>query len=155
MRRVKLTQGKFAIVDDQDFEYINQWNWCLHNDGSAKRAILIGGKHKTILMHRIVNETPDNLETDHINHDRLDNRRANLRNVFHKQNCLNRHSYKNSSSKYTGVSYRKAGGKWRATIKINGKYQHIGVFENEIEAAKAYDRRAIENFGQYACVNNI
>ena len=94
-------------------------------------------------------------QIDHINGDRGDNRIANLREATHLQNMWNKPSYKNRTSKFKGVSYRKDLGKWRAVIQKDGKSLSIGHFESELEAALAYNYKAEELFGSYARFNKV
>jgi len=155
MAILPLTKGKFAIVDDEDFELLSQWKWCVTGSGYAMRAQRCGGgKSITFLMHRVINQTPDGMHTDHINGDPLDNRRANLRTVTAQQNMWNkRTSRKVSSSQYKGVGYCKQTGKWRASIEANGKYIALGRFEAEEDAATVYNFAAEKYHGQYAQFN--
>ena len=105
-------------------------------------------------MHREVIDPPDHLFVDHINHNGLDNRNANLRTATAMQNSYNRvHFTKNPSSKYKGVSWRKQTKKWDVQIRYNGKTKFIGSFENETEAAKAYDEVAKKHQGEFAVLN--
>ena len=105
-------------------------------------------------MHRDILKPPDHLCVDHINHNGIDNRRANLRLATHRQNSYNRiHFTKNPSSKYKGVSFRKRTKKWDAKIRYDGKNKHIGSFKDEIEAAKAYDEAAKKYQGEFAALN--
>jgi len=92
-------------------------------------------------------------EIDHINRIRDNNRIENLRDVTRTQNQWNQSNQFGRSSQYKGVTWHKATDKWRAQIKINGKFKHLGLFAIEIEAARAYDRAAIEHFGEYANLN--
>lgn len=148
MKKIKLTQGKFAKVDDVYFPHVNVWKWYyLH--GYAVRKIKNGKKRRTIFMHRVISQVTSSFEVDHINGDRLDNRTSNLRVCTRKQNCQNRRSLKNSSSKYLGVTWNKRAKKWQAQIK--GKY--LGIFRNETDAAKAYDKIARQFYGEYANLN--
>ncbi len=101
MKKIPLTQGKFALVDDEDFEYLNQWKWKFLSGYAARKK----GK-KTIYMHRLVNNTLDNKSTDHINMNKSDNRKENLRSSTSSQNKFNRDSM-GGSSKYKGVSWNK------------------------------------------------
>ena len=149
MKTIALTQEKFALVDDEDFEHLNRWKWCFAN-GYAVRD---GGKQMTILMHRVVNNTPDGLETDHRNQDRLDNRKANLRNATNSQNQMNRAKSSGCSSRYKGVYWNKRDSKWMARIKINGKLTHLGYFICEIVAAAKYNEEAKKLFGEFALLN--
>jgi hypothetical protein len=156
MKKISLTRGKFALVDDEDYEYLSQWNWFCLNKGYAVRSVADGkGKQKLLLMHRLINNTPQGLYTDHISQNRLDNRRENLRSVTRSQNGMNRTRYKNSASKYKGVSGPTSSGKWRATIKQDNKYAHLGTFLNEKDAAKAYNVKAKELFGNFCHLNEI
>jgi len=149
---ITLTQSKEAIVDDDMFEYLNQWQW-YYNAGYAVRAV---GKHrhqKHIYMHREIMHTPDGMETDHINGNGLDNQRANLRACTTSQNQANSNKQRNNTSGYKGVCFIKRDNKWRASVIINKKYKSIGSFENPIDAAKAYDKKAKELFGSFARLN--
>lgn len=160
MKKIKLTQGKFALVDDEDFEYLNQWKWYFSDTGYAIRKEYIGGgrknqKQKIIRMHRIINKTPDSFYTDHINSDKLDNRKENLRNSSMLQNNLNTTKRKNCTSKYKGVHWDRLNNKWRVCIDINKRTIHAGRFLSEIEAAKAYNGLAIKYHGKFAKLNGV
>jgi hypothetical protein len=105
-------------------------------------------------MHREVLDPPDHLFADHINHNGLDNRIANLRAATHRQNAYNRiHFTKNPSSKYKGVSFKKQTKKWTAQIRYDGRSKFIGTFDSETEAAKAYDEAAKQYHGEFAVLN--
>jgi hypothetical protein len=143
MKEIPLTQGKVALVDDEDYEYLNQFKWCAHNRRNtsyAVRALPIdkNEKQNTIKMHRVIINTPKEMETDHINGNGLDNRRENLRIVTTRQNQQNLHIKK--SSKYPGVCWEAGRSRWRSTIQIAGKLHTIGRFENEEDAATAYQK---------------
>lgn len=157
MKQIPLTQGKFAIVDDSDYEYLNQFKWCAHRIGNTFYADRMGerdGKNYTELMHRVIlNITDSNVHCDHINHNGLDNRRCNIRICTRSQNGMNRKRYANSSSIYKGVTYRKDMGKWTARIRLNNKNKSLGIFNNEYDAAKRYDLAAIEYYGEFANLN--
>ncbi len=157
-RRIPLTQGKYAIVDSKDFERLNKYKWHAvksKNTFYAVRRIHIGkNKWKHIKMHREILNPPDHLYVDHINHDGLDNRKANLRTATPSQNSYNRiHFTKNPSSKYKGVSWKKRTKKWNVQISHNGERKTIGSFDNEIEAAKAYDQAARKYHKEFAVLN--
>jgi hypothetical protein len=152
MKLIKLTKGEFAIVDDQDFEWLNQckWQYC---HGYACRKL---GK-TTISMQRFIMVTPKGLETDHVNGNKLDNRRTNLRICTHQENHRNTSKQSNNKSGYKGVSWhydkRKNWGKWKVAITVNKRKIFIGYFSNKLEAAKAYDCKAKELFGDFARLN--
>ena len=158
MKQIPLSKGKFALVDEDDFEFLNQWKWQCMANGYAVRGHFLGkidGKYKSkiIYMHRFINKTPDGLETDHINNDRLDNRKANLRTVTRSQNGRNVSPKKTGSSKYKGVSWHPQRKKWVAWIKYKEKQTYLGIFKSEVDAALAYNFAAIEHFGEHAGLN--
>ena len=159
MKVIPLTQGKFALVDDADFERLSKHKWCATKGGHtfyAQRAIrLPDGKWTTIMMHREILDLGygDPRESDHIKHNGLDNRRDNLRICTSSQNQQNRNIQKHFSSAYKGVSWSKYHKKWHVKVKINKKSIHIGYFVSEIKAAKAYDARALQIFGEFALPN--
>ena len=106
-------------------------------------------------MHRVINNTPEGFETDHINGDRLDNRRINLRTVNHQQNTWNSKKCIDGLCQYKGVDFKKDHKKYRASVILNGRHIHIGYFETEEEAALAYNKSAYKLFGEYANLNKI
>ncbi len=154
MRRIKLTQGKYALVDDWNYEWLNKWKWFYGGRGYAVRnASTIGGKQKQIFMHRLIMNTPEGMDTDHEDGDGCNNQEYNLRECTHAQNQMNMKSQKNSTSKYKGVCWHIKRKRWRVQIKLNYKNIHIGYFTCEKEAAKAYDKKAKELFGEFARLN--
>jgi len=152
-KRIPLTQNKFAIVDDEDFDQVNQYKWYFNN-GYARRWYLDKKTKKEgyMTMHRLINNTPKGMDTDHINHNGLDNRKENLRSATRNQNNQNYLPQKHSS-KYKGVYWNKKEKKFKAYIGLNGKAIHLGYFKTEIEGAKAYDRKAKEIYGEFAYLN--
>jgi hypothetical protein len=154
VKELELTQGKVAIVDDSDFEHLNQWKWYCSSKGYAVRNIPVNGKQTLQLMHAVIINTPPGMQTDHINGDRLDNRKENLRICTCSENQWNQHKVR-GESKYKGVSYHKRHNKWYAQIRINGKRIYIGVFKDEIDAAKAYNEAATRYFGEFAKINEM
>jgi hypothetical protein len=152
-RRIKLTQGKYAIVDAEDFEKLNRHKWFARIDKCTYYATRIENKKK-IYMHRQIKPPPKGFVVDHINHKGYDNRKANLRIVAIAENNRNcRKTIKDSSSKYLGVSLCKSTNKWRAVICISGQDFHLGYFDDEIEAAKAYDEAVKKHRGEFAVLN--
>ncbi len=156
MRTIELTRGKFAKVDDADYEYLNQWKW-RHNEGYATRTLLPGRRH--INMHRILMglSLGDGKEVDHINGDGLDNRRCNLRLCTRSQNNFNQGIRRTvaKTSKYRGVSWDTNRCKWRVHLQAYGKQVHVGRFGTEDEAATAWNKVAVEQYGEFARLNII
>lgn len=158
MKKIPLTQGKFAIVDDCDYEYLMQWKWHYRNDDYAVRTDRTNGMQQTIRMHRIILERmgfKNFVRSDHINRDRLDNRRCNLRSATNRQSNCNRSRFRNNISGYIGVCWYKQYGNWHAQIGINGKQTHIGYYDNLKEAAKAYNKAALKYHGEFAVLNEV
>lgn len=159
MKEIQLTQNKVALVDDEDFERLNQYKWYASFENGnfyAKRNVWKDNEHIVVRMHRVVLnlQYKDGIEVDHKNNNSLDNTKDNLRKVTRSQNNMNqKHNRKNCSSQYKGVSWFKRDNKWETYIRLNNKYYHLGKFVNEIDAAKHYDEKAKELFGEYACLN--
>jgi len=159
MKKIPLTQERITLVDDADFDYINQWKWHYERrkyTGYATRRQYLGGgrknqRQKKIYMHRVIMNPPSDLMVDHINKDGLDNRRENLRMVTRSQNAINSHKRRNTVSQYRGVVLTE--GLWMACITTKGKHIYLGKFKTEIEAAKAYDVAAQDHHGDFAQLN--
>lgn len=159
MKRIPLTQGKYALIDNEDFEKLNQFKWraCYqHGSWYAVREIRKAkGIWTTQKMHMFIMNTPKGMEIDHENHNGLDNQKTNLRICTHVQNLMNqRPQHRKTSSKHKGVYWHKCTNKWMARIKLNGKYIYLGLFVNEINAALAYDVAAKELFREFAYLNS-
>lgn len=151
MKYIPLSQGKRAIVDDDDFEYLSQWKWHFASGYAVSTTIKKGSTY----MHQIVNCTPKGLETDHKNGDKLDNRKENLRTATKSQNVHNMGGRKNSTSRYKGVNWDKDRKKWLVRIANDKKQKNLGRYRSEEEAALAYNKVAIEYFGEFARLNEI
>lgn len=152
MKEIKLTRGLTALVDAEDYEYLNQWKWrAIPNNRTfyAQRDVVIEGKSKSIKMHRLIMNTPKGMEVDHINHNGIDNRKINLRNCTPAQNRKNRLAF--GKSKYVGVVF--SNNKFIAQIRIEGKLHRLGTFKAEKEAALMYDKAAIKHHGEFANLN--
>ena len=151
VRYVPLTKGKFAIVDAEDYERVRRYLWCA--SGSGKRMYAYRNDHgKTIAMHRFLTNCPKGMVVDHIDGNGLNNRQSNLRVCTQQQNLYNSRP-KGRSSKYKGVCRDRAKNKWVVYVRHNGRNILVGRFDDEIEAARAYDRKAFELFGEYAYLN--
>ncbi len=153
MKQIPLSQGKFAIVDDGDYDFLMQWKWhvCVASSTYAMRNSDFDndGRRYHIMMHRVINNTPPGLETDHINGDGLDNRRKNLRTVTRSQNMWNRKKNSKGSSKYKGVYWHKQHEKWVANIQVNKKRHFIGLFVDEDVAGRAYAEKSKAEFKSF------
>jgi len=151
MKTIPLTQNKCALIDDEDFKKVNAHKWYALKSGHYWYACSYDSKNKkTIYMHRLILNTPTGTDTDHINHNGLDNRKKNLRTCTKAQNQHNTMLCKRrKKSKYKGLYWNKKGGKWVA--RINRTY--IGSYSDEKEAALAYDKAAKELYGEFACTN--
>ncbi len=149
----KYGEGKFALVDDSDYEYLNQFNWHIHKKPKTsyvrRNKKLENGRMSGIEMHREIMKPSKGLLVDHINHNGLDNRKSNLRTCTHSQSLANR-SF-GGKSKYKGVYYTKTG--WSTQITHNKKNNYLGIFKNEVEAAKCYDEAAKRLHGKFANLN--
>lgn len=149
MKCIPLTQGKKALVDDADYDWLTALgSW--HFDRYAKR---VTRKEGVVYMHRLIMGATEGY-IDHVNGDKLDNRRSNLRVCTQQQNIHNSQGRKGSSN-YKGVSWDKTRGKWKACIGINYKRIQIGRYPTELEAAIAYNQKALELHGEYAVLNKV
>ncbi len=159
MKRIKLSQGKFALVNNEDFDWLNKFKWFTLKYKQLYYAIRTiwksDGKRYTIRMHREIMQAQKGQEIDHRNGDGLDNQRVNLRFCTHAQNIQNSRKLKNCSSKYKGVCWYKRDKVWIAYIRPNRKQIHLGYYQKEIKAAEAYNRKASELFGEFANLNII
>lgn len=144
-------KGKyFALVDDKDFKWLNQFRWAITNNGYAVRRV----GNRLFQMHRQIIGTPSEFDTDHINGNKLDNRRCNLRVVTRSQNNANQKINSANTSGYKGVSWNKHLKYWSAYIKYNGK-RIVKYFKTKDEAAKGYNKLAMIYFGKFAKLNDI
>lgn len=150
MRKIPLTQGKFALVDDEDYDYLMQWKWH-YAHGTARTTM----NKKMLNMSRLIMDCPRGLITHHKDHDRLNHRKSNLVNTTYS--CNNQHAYKDrtsQSSKYLGVM-KTRNNSWRVSIRANGKRLHLGTFHDEKEVAKAYNKAALKYYGNTALLNKV
>lgn len=159
MKEIQLTQGKVALVDDDTYDYLNQWKWYANNlNGKfyAVRNLRINKKYvKSILMHRFIMSTNKGLVVDHLNGDTLDNRKCNLRNCTHGENLKNQKISIKNTSGYKGVSWNKNHKSYEAKINNNNITIQIGNFKNIIDAARAYNEAAVKYHGEFANLNKI
>jgi len=156
MKKIQLTQGKVAVVDEEDYAELSQHKWYASpgcRTAYAKRDTRKGGSRQTIYMHRQIMNPLPSLQIHHINHNGLDNRKSNLCICTKSQNNQSQLPRTNGTSRYKGVSRYMNNGKWRAEIRHNRRYFYLGVFSSQVQAAKAYDDRAVELFGDFAYLN--
>lgn len=146
MKEIPLSKGKVAIVDDCDYEYLSRWRW-YYSSGYAKRTVYKG---KNVYMHRDLANTPDGMDTDHINHNKLDNRRENLRACTRTQNQRNISMIKSNKSGKKGVSWHSSAKKWEACIKFCGKKIYLGIYDDVEDASRAYNEKSVELFGEFS-----
>lgn len=160
MKKIKLTQGKFALVDDNDFKWLNQWKWCYQNGYVVNVKYLgrVNGRtiNKTTSMHRLIMGEPDAL-VDHKDCLGTNNQRANLRVSNRSTNAMNRGKTKANTSGYKGVFLHGANLKkpWRARIKSNHMNHHLGFFKTAQEAAIAYNEAAPRYHKNFAKLNEL
>ena len=164
-REIELTQGKTALVNNDNYGWLSQWKWCAsrarHTWYAVRCAKSADGKWTTIGMHREVLglKPQDGTQCDHKNGNGLDNRRDNLRPCTHQENQHNRRTRGVGTSQFKGVSRSAGSSKWSANISTPnpegglGKMRNLGLFTDEEGAARAYDRAAREHFGEFACTN--
>lgn len=160
MKEIPLTQGKVALVDDEDFERLNKYKWRVHHTRGlyyAQRAEITGSRNKgkSVFMHRdILKLTDPKIIADHIDHDGLNNQKSNLRTCTHAQNQQNSKKHK-GLSRFKGVTYSKRDRRWIANIRVDGINKCLGYFVIEEDAAKAYADAAKKHFGMFACLDSI
>jgi hypothetical protein len=157
MKRISLTKGKEALVDDQDYKYLMQWIW-YYSAGYARRTVTRAGRRISIFMHNVVAARAcivGSPEIDHRNLDGLDNQRRNLRPATRVQQVQHRGLRKDNRARFIGVTERARLRKWEARISVGGRYEYLGLHPTDRDAARAYNRAAIEHFGEFAVLNSV
>ena len=158
MKQIPLSRGMLAIVSEEDYPRLAKFNWYARKNGRrwyACRQVRQDGKIRQLTMHGCLMKPENGDVVDHVNHNGLDNRRENLRTCKRSQNGWNMQKRSAlTSSKYKGVSWRRADSRWVAQISANGKNRLVGKFETEEAAAEAYDHAARLLFGKFASLNN-
>lgn len=162
-REIPLTQGKVALVDAEDFDFLNQWKWCVAKVGKGGYLYAVraspksenGVKKTTVRMHRVIMNAAPDILVDHKKHNTLDNRKLNLRACNSQQNNSNTTPRNGCSSKYKGVSFDKERKLWIAYIQIKSKRKQLGRFSDEKQAAICYNDNAKIHYGEFANLNVI
>lgn len=161
LKQIPLTQGRFALVDDSDYDFLMQWKWYARFDPTnntwyAVRKKSIDGRQTTLQMHRIIlGLTDSKIKCDHKNGEGLDNQRQNLRPCTNAQNCKNRKLNSNSATGFKGVHFNKRQKKYAALIIADKKRISLGYYRDAIDAAKAYNEAAKIHHGEFARLNKI
>ena len=155
MKQIELTQGLFALVNEEDFEYLNKEKWCAMNLKKADKIYAVRRhKNKIVYMHRVILNPEKGMVIDHIDRNGLNNTRDNIRACTPSQNQANRRVWiKKTSSRFLGVIKHQNG--WLSSITKNRIRMTIGCFKDEIEAAKAYNEAAIKHHGEFATLNTF
>lgn len=151
-KQIPLSQGRFTLVDDSDYDWLNQWKWHYKTCGYAARSVTVNGQSKKIYMHRQIMNAQTGQVVDHCNGDGLDNRRNNLRIVTVAQNVRNRRPVKNHNS-YKGIYWHKGNKKWHARIQFEGRRFELGYYHDADMAARAYDAASRRLHGRYGRCN--
>jgi hypothetical protein len=158
MKEIALTQNEVTLVDDEDFEWLNKWKWCLSRHTSrkikavVKRARYSDGMTRILPLHRLLMglQYGDKQMVDHINGNPLDNRKDNLRVCNKSENGCNRGKPINNTSGYKGVHLHKETGKWRAEIRHKGKRHSLGLHATPELASDAYVKATMKYHGKFA-----
>ena len=157
-KEIILTQGKVAIVDDEDYEYLNQFKWYANKISGkfyAVRNSKINKKNVSLLIHRVIMKPIKGFVVDHINGLTLDNRKSNLRNCTHSDNIKNQKLSIRNKTGFRGVSWHKNNKLFESRIKSNNISYHLGSFNNIMDAAITYNEAAIKYHGEFAKLNKI
>lgn len=155
-RVLRLQNGGFTLVDADMVDELMFYDWRKHSNGyvCTHKWDRVARKQSIKYLHRLVNLTPKGMHTDHIDGNKLNNTRANLRSCTYQQNMMAQKAQtRQKTSRFKGVCWN--GRRWMAGIKIDQRRKHIGCFKNEIDAAKAYNAKAVELFGQFSNLNPV
>ena len=149
VRVIPLCDGGYVYVSATDYEWLSRYHWRLYNGYAGRHD----KEKKVVLMHREIMQPPEGKVVDHIDGNKVNNCRFNLRVCTRQENMLNKRKSSNSYSRFKCVICDKRSGKWYARCRYKGEPRMLGWFDDEAEAARAYDRAAVEWFGEYARLN--
>ena len=152
MKEIALTQGRTALVDDDDYEWLSQWRWYFNSNGPGY-ASRWDKSRRSVLMHRVIMNAEKGVVIGHRNGNTLDNRRVNLYRATRSTLGSQQRPQTGGHSRYKGVTWDRSNQRWRAQIKVQGKPKHLGYFTDEAAAAQAYDEAAARLFGPVAVTN--
>jgi hypothetical protein len=150
MKKIKLTQGKYTTVDDEDFVSLNKYKWYATKKFKTYYAVRSLKNGSKIQMHRVILNTPENMETDHVDGDGLNNQKNNLRACTHSENQSNKSKYVNNTTGYKGLSWCERNKKWLVRISVNKKRFYLGHFKSKKEASEVYNIACLKKHGKFA-----
>jgi hypothetical protein len=149
---LELAGGYISLVDLDDFEKVSKYNWCTIKQGNSQVRAMTKIDDKSVYLHQFIMGGSEQI-IDHINGHALDNRKSNLRIGTIQQNCFNSRMPRTNTSGFKGVSFDKGHKKFRAYIVKDRRQYHLGFFSLKEDAAKAYNEKALELFGEFARLN--
>jgi len=153
MKKIPLTRGKFALVDDSDFNFLAQFKWCAYKNAKSgvwyalRNIRRPNGKWRTIFMHQVL--LPGVPQIDHRDGNGLNNRRKNIRPCTYSQNNINQHKRLDNTSGHKGVYKHSYTDSWVATIGVNGKHVYLGIFKQKKDAIKVRKEAALLHYGEF------
>jgi hypothetical protein len=154
MKSIPLTKGRVALIDDEDYERVSQYKWCL-SCGRYAQSKMGNRRNKPVYLHRFIMNAQPGQEVDHINRNTLDNRRSNLRFCSHQKNMANSVHVKKGASGYRGVFLDKRRGTFYAQVVVNGKAYTSSGYRTAKEAAIAYNKMNNQHNGEFGILNEV
>lgn len=157
MKEIPLTHGAVALVDDADYELLSQWRWHVSTNGYARAMIKDAGAFRGVYMHRLIMgmAKEDKRQIDHVDRQKTNNQRSNLRICTHRQNHYNIGVRRDNAVGLKGVSWSASNRKWVSSIKVDGEQKWLGSFETPEQAHAAYRSAAVEYHGEFVNLSNV